>query len=225
MTEKYFFGAHLSVARFGRPKPKLFRARKRDAGRIFRRERLRRFFADRHADRRIRTGATIVEVTAEPSFTQRAIGIGSGLPDFSGTKMRAIRIRITDALHNRNVSFVVERFYAGESWIERNVVVDLEDLIRSEPKPRPSDVISVIGVGNDHVESVVATRHLQHHQNRSVFARDGLRRGVGCQRVEREESFFEEYRKRPAGGRAEHRGAQKFPSRLQCRFRFHFQAS
>ena len=90
--------------------------------------------------------------------------------------MRAVRIRIANALHNRDMSFVVERFESREFWIQPEMIVDLEDLIGRDSKPRPRDVIRIVSIRNHCVESVVASGHLQHDKDCSVFAGDCLRR-------------------------------------------------
>src|SRR4029077_4862794 len=108
--------------------------------------------------------------------------------------MRAIRVRITDTLHDRDVPFVVQRFQAGQSRIERDVIVDLEDLIGGQSKSRAGNMVSIVGVRNYRVESIVSAGHLQNDENGSVFAGDGLSRGVGGQRIECKESFLKKYR-------------------------------
>ena len=101
------------------------------------------------------------------------------------------------------------------------MIIDFQDLICGKPKPRPRNMVSVVGVRDDHVESVVAAGHLQDHENGSIFAGNGLRHRIGRERIEREESFFEKNRQRPGGGRAKHGSAEKFPPCLQCGLRFH----
>ena len=118
--------------------------------------------------------------------------------------MRAVRVRITDTLHDRDMSFVVKGFQTGQSWIERDMIVDLEDLIGGQSKSRACNMVSIVGVRNYRVESIVSAGHLQNDENGSVFAGDDLSRGVGGQRIEYKESFLKKYRQRPAGGRAEH---------------------
>ncbi len=98
---------------FGWPPAELFRLRKRDAGWSFRCKGLRHFFTDGDTDGRISAGATIIEIASEPAFAFISVRVRRGLPDFRRTKMRSVRVGITNALHDAQVTFVEERFQAG----------------------------------------------------------------------------------------------------------------
>src|SRR5262252_807794 len=98
------------------------------------------------------------------------------------------------------------------------MTVDLENLIGQKTKSWTGNMVSVVGVRNQRVEPVVATRHLQNNENRPVFASYCLGRAVGGERVERQKTFLEEDRQRPGGGRAEHGSSEELSPCLQCRF-------
>src|SRR5439155_11960557 len=104
----------------------ILRIVKTDAHRIFGGERLRHLTADADANGRISPFARIIKITAEPAVAFEAIRVAGGLPDFSRTKMRTVRIRVTDSLDDAQLAGVIKRFQAREVRVKSNVVINFQ---------------------------------------------------------------------------------------------------
>ena len=141
-------------------------------------KRFRQFAAEHDADGRVRAGAAIVEVTPEPAVGLGLVRVAGRLPDFRRAEVRPVRVRITDALHHRELPGVVKIFEAGQRAMKTDLAVHAQNLLRGKPERRARLVIKIAGVGHDGVDAVVAAGHLQHDENRAVLAGDDLRGGI-----------------------------------------------
>src|SRR6185437_9850253 len=78
---------------------------------------------DRHATRLVlgfRRGP------AEPAGLVRGPGVGR-LPDVHGFEVRALRVRVADALHDGQLSFIPQFPQALHARVETDVVVEADD--------------------------------------------------------------------------------------------------
>ena len=105
------------------------------------------------------------------------LGIGR-LPDVHGLEVRALGVRVADALHDRQLSLFPHRPEALHAGVQADVVVQADHHVLGLAQRGPGLVVQVVGVGNDGVEAVVAAGHLQHDQD-VVLARRGRLRGPG----------------------------------------------
>jgi hypothetical protein len=131
----FFLGGHFAV---GHPRAAgvvtiALRVVEADAGRRGGAESLRHLASDADADGRVGAAAGVVEITANPAVVFKFFGVGSGLPDFGGTEMGTIGIGIADALHDAQIPGVVQILEAGQTWMQADVIVDLENGFWSTP--------------------------------------------------------------------------------------------
>ena len=83
-----------------------------DAGVFHRAEALGLGFVEADADGGIGAGAGVVEIAAEPAGGGAVVGVG-GFPDGGGDEVRAVRIRIADALDDAEIAFLEQRAEEG----------------------------------------------------------------------------------------------------------------
>ena len=112
-----------------------------------------------------------------PASRSGSLGLGR-LPDVHGLEVRTLRVRVADALHDRQLSFLPHRPEAPHAGVEADVVVQADDHVLGLAQRGPGLVVQVVGVGNDGVEAVIAAGHLEHDQD-VVLARRGGLRGPG----------------------------------------------
>ena len=93
--------------------------------------------------------------------------------------MGAVGVRVADALEDGEVAGVVESAQAGESGIEGDVIGDFEGLVAADADARADEVVGVVGVGDDGIQTVVAAGQLENHEDGAVLAAGGLEEGVG----------------------------------------------
>src|SRR5207245_9220131 len=98
---------------------------------------LRHFLTDRDTDCRISASATIIEIASKPAFAFISVRVRSGLPDFCRTEMRSVRVGITNALHDAQVTLVEERFQSGKFGVQSRVRIELQNFVCGQPKLRP----------------------------------------------------------------------------------------
>ena len=79
--------------------------------------------------------------------------------------MRAIRLRIANSLHDRQVAGLPETVQVLECWVQAHAVIQLENLAGLDPERRPALVIHIVGVRDNGVQSVIAAAELEHDQN------------------------------------------------------------
>src|SRR5207247_713844 len=81
---------------------------------LFAGKRLWHLATDVHADGGITSRAGVVEIPAQPAVLFTFAGVAGRLPNLGRTKVRAVRIRITDSLDNRKLAGVVETLETRE---------------------------------------------------------------------------------------------------------------
>ncbi len=92
--------------------------------------------------------------------------------------MRALRVGIADALHDRQLALLPQRPQALHAGVQADVVVQADDDVFGLAQSGPGLMVEIVGVGNDGVDAVIAAAHLQHNQD-VVLARRGGLRGPG----------------------------------------------
>ncbi len=121
-------GVHLARAGLiGLLEAIVLRAVEADAPGIFRREGLRHLAAKRNRHGRVAAGARVVEVTAEPAGVLEAFRIAGRLPDFRRAEMRAVRVRVADALDDRQLPGVVKFLKTSQRLMQTDFVGDFQD--------------------------------------------------------------------------------------------------
>src|SRR5262249_39735049 len=113
LTAFTFFAAHESI---------ILRTLEADANWMFGLKCLRHLASDVYGNSGLATRAGVVEVSADPAGRLDFFRIGSRLPDFCRTKMRAIWVRVTDALNDRNLPRIVEVFKPSQIFVQTDVV-------------------------------------------------------------------------------------------------------
>ena len=158
---------------------------------------------------RIAAGAGIVEIPAEPAVGDGfAFGIG-GVPDFHGSKVGPVGIRVADALDHSHLAGFVEVAEFREIGVEADGVVELQNLVGRDADCRARPVIGVHAVRHNHVEAVIAAAHLDDDED--VIVGEFHRRTV-----EREGGARQEERRGAAGGKEEQALPEEFPARVEC---------
>ena len=117
-------------------------------------------FVEADADGGIGTRAGVVEIAAEPAGVGVVGGVG-GFPDGGGDEVRAVRIRIADALDDAEVAFLEQRAEEGHRGVQADVVAELDDFLFLLGEARPGLVIGVIREGDERVEPVIAAGELE----------------------------------------------------------------
>ena len=120
-----------------------------------------------------------VSTAARPS--QPVVVVPSGSADCQmsmASKCERSRVRVADALHDRQLPLLPHRPEALHAGVQADVVVQADDHVLGLAERGPGLVVQVVGVGNDGVEAVVAAGHLQHDQD-VVLARRGRLGGPG----------------------------------------------
>ncbi len=79
--------------------------------------------------------------------------------------MRAVRVWIADALHDRQVAGLPEPVQILECRVQAHVVIQLENLAGLDPERWPALVVHIVGVRDDGVQSVIAAAELEHDQD------------------------------------------------------------
>ena len=131
-----------------------------------------------------RAVAGVVEVAADPA---RALGVeASGLPDVHRGEVRAVRVRVADALDHLHQPLVVELLERREVRMQpepadaverqrRRLRVLRRGAGRADPDLRARAVVLVVAEGDHGVEAVVASAELDHDQD-ALLGHPGLRR-------------------------------------------------
>ena len=185
-----------------------FRRAEADAGVLHRAEALRLGLVEADADRGIGAGAGVVEVAAEPAGVRAVVGV-AGFPDRGGDEVRAVRVRIADALDDAEIAFLEQRAEEGHRGVQADVVAELDDVLFLLREARPRLVIGVVGVGDQGVEPVVAAGELEHDEDGVVLAGDAPGWRGPWRVVELAEGALDEHRHGPGGGGAENGGAEE----------------
>ena len=82
--------------------------------------------------------------------------------------MRAVRVRVADALHDGELPAFEQLREAGQRRVEADAVVDLRDGLCVEAQLRAVLAVVVVGVGGDGVQAVVAAVELQDDEDAAV---------------------------------------------------------
>src|SRR5471032_1441607 len=72
----------------------------------------------------------------KPAFVQILIRTRAGIPDLDGSKMREIRLRVTDALHDRELPVFPERHQWLHGGMKTRTLVELDDLFALDADAR-----------------------------------------------------------------------------------------
>ncbi len=86
------------------------------------------------------------------------------LPDLGRAEVREVRVRIPDALHDRELSRIVEPLEAAERAVQRQPAVDRERVALGERERGPQPLVGRVRDRHDRVQSVVAARQVEHHE-------------------------------------------------------------
>ena len=90
--------------------------------------------------------------------------------------MRAVRVGVTDALHDRDLTRVVARLELLQVGAQADLAVERQHLLARDGQRRARLVVERIVVGNQRVEAVVAAGHLEHDQDAAT--------GIGVPRAD-----------------------------------------
>ena len=160
------------------------------------------------ADGRIRAGAGVVEITAEPAGGRAVVGV-AGLPDGGRDEVGAVRIRIADALHDAEVAFLEQGAEERHGRVQADMVVEPDDFLFLLRETRTGFMIGIVAEGDERVESVVPAGELEHDEDSVVLAGDRLDGEVAGAFMELAEGTLDEHRDGPGGGCAKDGGAEK----------------
>jgi hypothetical protein len=92
------------------------------------------------------------------------VGVGvqpARVPDGHRLEVRPVRVRITDALHDRQLPLLQELLQAGQGGMQPHAVVDPADLVLRYLQVRAVLAVVIVAVGHDGVQAVVAAVELQ----------------------------------------------------------------
>ena len=142
---------------------------------------LRHLPADIHRHGGIAAGTGAVEILSEPAVFLKSSGIARGLPDLRRAKMRAVGIRIADALNDGELARVVKFLETGQARMQSDIVVQFQNVPGGNVDAGAGLVIKIVRVWNHGVEAVIAAGQFDHHEDAVLGrrARGGLRPG-GC---------------------------------------------
>ena len=135
--------------------------RYRHAGRY---ERARQACAEVYCtDNIVAAGVHLAQRLAQPTLVADLRGLG-GVPDVHRAEVRAVRVRIADAVYYGDLALVPQVLDRSHAGIESVVLVDRDSAIF-----RDADIRAVIGVEwvvvrHNTVQVIVATRKLHHNQ-------------------------------------------------------------
>jgi hypothetical protein len=118
----------------------------------------------------------------------------------------AVGVGVTDALEDGGLAVVEEGADSSEMGMEGEGVVEREDAGRVQGQGGSGFVIGIVGVGDEGVEAVVASGHLEDDEDGAVFAGGGLDGAGGGAGVKMEEGGIEEGGEGP-GGSGSHEAA------------------
>ena len=121
---------------------------------------LRQLVSDGDARPGIFAGAGRIAITPEPAVRLVFVCIARRLPDLGGTEMRAVRVRVTDTLHDRGLPLPEQGSQILQRRVQTATVIQAVDLGRRNGQARTRFEIRVITVGDHGVESVVAAGQL-----------------------------------------------------------------
>ena len=118
------------------------------------------------------------------------------MPDVHAAEMRAVWIRIADALDDGHLALVIQGLEFREVRIQADGVRQLEHLVRGEAEGRPDGCVARISKRDERVDAVIAARKLQHDEDQVVRgAWLTVNRGGGpCNEGRREEAGGHEQR-------------------------------
>ena len=105
----------------------------------------------------------------------RAVG---GVPDLEGLEVAAVRLRVADALDDRELTAPEGLPQAHERRVQAAVVVEPQDLVRADARLLARAAVGVIAEGHDGREAVVAAGQLQEHQGARALGCTGARERV-----------------------------------------------
>ena len=88
------------------------------------------------------------------------------LPGRIGHRMLLAVVRIADALHDRQVAFLVQSIEGLHFRMEAQQRIDLVQPGGGQAKRRAIAAVSIVAVGNDRVQPIVAAGKLHHDQDR-----------------------------------------------------------
>ena len=114
-----------------------------------------------------------IQVAPDPALGAEALGFG-GLPDLHGAEVAAIGVGVADALDDGELFAVVQRLHAGHGRVQADVVGQAKYLAVGLCQGGAVPAISVVAVGDDSVEAVVAARQLDDHQGAHGARRAGV---------------------------------------------------
>ena len=118
-----------------------------------------------------RAAAAIVEIAADETGETVFVAAAGGLPNVGRTEVALVGIWVADVLNDREFALLGEPVEAATGWVEAEVVVEPEDLVPRHGKAGPQVVVTVVRVGHDGVEPVVATGELDEKEDRQVRSR------------------------------------------------------
>ena len=79
--------------------------------------------------------------------------------------MRAIRVRVTDPLHDGELLLVVEVLQFAHPRVQADVIVDLEDFLAGMGERGAEFLVKVVAVRSNHVEAVIAAGEFDDHED------------------------------------------------------------
>ncbi len=163
---------HLLVVA-GPPPAKAAWILERDAAILAPDQRLGGLAAQRDRDRRIGLLHRL-DIARQPAIGRlRGLRV-AGVPDIHRVEVRAVRVGIADALHDRHVPRVIQRLERLQPRVQPDRIVQLEHLVLADRRRATVPVVLLHPVRHDRAEHVVAARELQHDQDLLALALDPL---------------------------------------------------
>ena len=148
------------------------------------------FGADVHGVRSAAArAAPVAESTTQPPVARFALAGLGGLPDGHAFEVRSVRIRITHGVYHRKAPVLVQLVSAAHRWMKPELLVEPEHIAFGHTQCRPTLRVAIVGVGDDHVQAVVAAFEL----NDDEYTTGGLALG---RRGESRNESGDEWRKR-----------------------------
>ena len=149
---------------------------------VIRSERERRYRTDvRRSPARVVVAGRRIEQPPEPAG-RRLGDVRSrrrGVPDVHRAEVRAIWIRVADALDDRERAALVEFAEPGEIRVQRDPVVERDHRLRVHRQLAARVEVGTVGVRDHGVQTVVATAELDHDQHPAPRERLSIRQLLG----------------------------------------------
>ncbi len=110
------------------------------------------------------------ECAREPALAQVLIRTRCGVPDLDRAEMRQVRLRVADALHDRQLLALPKRHQRLQRRMQRGALVELNRLLTFDADVFAQLIVSRIGKRNHGVQTVVTALQFDENQQVAVAA-------------------------------------------------------